>query len=296
MQRLTPFVAIAALTFLPVAIRAQEKYTVKLKEVGVGQTLHAESKEVTTSTTQTMGEKDKTPGKPSEEKSRRDLVFTETVLERPVGQKMPTKIKRVYDKATLTTTGDAKPQSYHGKTVLIEKKQGGYEFRLEGGEVFKDAALDNEFNGGQQESHKRMFLPPQAVAVGDTWKVDTTPLLHGFQKDEKVTVKRAEGTGKLVKVYAKDGHQFGVIETTIALEFMVDVKQVDPKTKGSLSATQKLTMKVTFDGCIDGKLAQGRVQSSTDYVSTSLYRAADQPAITIITTGTTTGEDSWKEK
>ena len=284
----------------PTSVRAQEKYTIKLKEVGIGDTLRTESKETTVTKSQTIGEKDKQPGKTTEEKLTRDLLFLETVVERPAAQKMPTKIKRVYEKATLTpfmggAAGDAKPQAYHGKTVLIEKKQAGYVFRIEGGDAFKDSTLDNEFNGGQQESHKRLFLPSQPVAVGDTWKVDTAPLLHGFKQDEKVTVKKAEGTGKLVKVYKKDGRQFGVIETAIAMEFTVEVKEADPKTKGTLSAAQKLTMKVTFDGCVDGTLAEGRVDSSSEYHSTSVFRAPDNPAVTFVTSGTTTGQDNWVE-
>jgi hypothetical protein len=294
------FAAVAVLVFAaPTSVQAQEKYTIKLKEVGIGDTLRTESKETTVTKSQTMGEKDKQPGKTTEEKFTRDLLFQETVVERPAAQKMPTKIKRLYEKATLTAfaggaAGDAKPL-YHGKTVLIEKKQAGYEFRIEGGDAFKDPTLDNEFNGGQQESHKRLFLPLQPVAVGGTWKVDTAPLLHGFKQDEKVTVKKAEGTGKLVKVYKKDGRQFGVIETDIAMEFTVEVKEADPKTKGTLSATQKLTMKVTFDGCVDGTLAEGRVDSSSEYHSTSVFRAPENPAVTFITSGTTTGNDSWTE-
>jgi hypothetical protein len=300
-RKIARWAAIAVLLVAaPTSLRAQEKLAIKLKEIGIGETLRVESKETTVSKSQTMGEKDKQAGKATEEKFTRDLLFLETVVERPAAAKMPSKVKRVYEKAALTNfmdgiAGAAKPQSYHGKTVLIEKKQAAYEFRIEGGDAFKDPALDNEFNGGQQESHKRLFVPSQPVAVGGTWKVDTTPLLHGFKSDEKVTVKKAEGTGKLVKAYKKDGRQFGVIETAIAMEFTVEVKEADPKTKGTLSATQKLTMKVTFEGCVDGMLAEGRVDSASEYHATSVFRAPDMPAVTFITSGTTTGNDTWTE-
>jgi hypothetical protein len=292
--------AIAVLGIVaPASVRAQEKYTIKLKEVGIGDTLRTESKETTLTKSQTMGEKDKQPGKTTEEKFARDLLFLDTVVERPAAQKMPTKIKRVYEKATLTTfkggaAGDAKAQPYHAKTVLIEKKQAGYEFRIEGGEAFKDPALDNEFNSSPQDARK-LFLPPEPVAAGGTWKVDTALLLHGFKPDEKVKVKKADGTGKLVKVYKKDGRLFGVIETAVALEFTVEVKEADPKTKGTLNATQSFATKVSFDGCVDGTLAQGRVDSSSEYHSTSVFRAPDNPAVTFITSGTTTGQDIWVE-
>jgi hypothetical protein len=285
---------------VPTSALAQEKYTIKLKEVGPGETLRAESRETTLSKNQTQMEKDKAPGKATEEKTTKELVFTETVLLRPEAGKMPTKIKRVYEKAEVTTfmgstTEKPKPQPYHGKAVWIDKKDAAYEFRFEGGEAFKDATLDSEFNGGQQESHKRLFLPAMPVAVGDTWRIDTAPLLQGFKKDEKVTVQKGEGTGKLVKVYTKDGRKFGVIEVAIAMEFTLEIKEVDPKTKGSLKATQKQIMKVAFDGCVDGTLAEGRVHSTLEYNSTSVYRVPDTAAVSFITSGSTTGDDNWKE-
>ena len=64
----------------PTNARAQEKYTIKLKEVGPGETLRAESRETTLSKNQTQMEKEKAPGKTMEEKTMKDLVFTETVL------------------------------------------------------------------------------------------------------------------------------------------------------------------------------------------------------------------------
>jgi hypothetical protein len=299
-----PIAAWAALTVFvavtPSAAQAQDKYSIQLKELGPGGTLRAESKATIVSKTQTQVEKEKQPGKATEEKTVTDLVFIESVLQRPVPDKMPTKIQRVYEKALQATIKDAaaadpKPQPYHAKTVVIEKKDAAYEFRIEGGEVFKDASLDEEFNGGQQETHKRLLFPAQPVPEGGTWKIDTAPLLRGFKKDEKVSVKKSEGTGKLVKVYKKDGRLFGVIESAFELEFTVEVKEVDPKSKGSLNSAQTLVMKATFDGCIDGTWAEGHIQARSEYSSNSVFRVPEAPAVTIISSGTTTGDRSWKE-
>jgi hypothetical protein len=54
-------------------------------------------------------------------------------------------------------------------------------------------------------------------------------------------------------------------------------------------------MKVTFDGCVDGTLAEGRVHSSLEYSSTSVYRVPDSSAVTFITSGSTASDDNWKE-
>jgi hypothetical protein len=304
MKRWTAVLAVLIVVVAVAAPRArgQEKFTIKLKELGPGETLRAESKEITVNKTQNQGEKDKEPSKAVEEKVTKDLVFTETVIQRPLPDKMPTKVKRVFDKAQITLSKDGAPAElkslpHNGKTVWIEKKETAYEFRIDGGDVFKDPVLDNEFNGGQQEQHKRLFLPTQPVAEGGTWKIDTAPFLQGFKKDEKVTVSKAEGTAKLVKAYKKDGRQFGVIESAVTMEFKIDVKDVDPKVKGStLSATQKVVMKMTFDGCIDGSRAEGRVQGTAEYGSRTVFRAPEMPAVTFITSGVTTGDDSWKEK
>ena len=121
---------------------AQQKYTIKLKELGKDEAAHVEVKETMVHKSKTSIEKDKNPPRTEEEKLTKHLVFTEYVLERPDPTKLPTRIKRVYDKAEVkgrkSPEGKELPDPpYHGKTLLIEKKGNRYEFQVQGGATVK---------------------------------------------------------------------------------------------------------------------------------------------------------------
>ena len=241
---------------LPQTAHAQEKYTIKLKEVAAGDTWRIEVKETGDSkTTNTIGkEKPKT----EENKSSKHLLFTETIIEKPADAKAPTKAKRVYEAAVIKGDGGVlgakdRVPPYHGKTLLIEKKDKGYEFRIEGGEVLdKDIfELQSEFQGDGPNKPKAAFVPPGPVAVNETWKFDPKLIFGDPGKDPNTQVLNTEGTSKLVKVYKKDGRLYGVVETVVGLE----MKMTPPNT----TVTMKVTAKLNFDGCIDGTFAEGHM-------------------------------------
>ena len=140
---------------------------------------------------------------------------------------------------------------------------------------------------------KRLFLPTKAVAVGDSWAIDTKPLVQGFGKADQVQVVKAQASAKLTKVYMKDGRLFGVIDAVIDLHVKVASKA--EALKGELKSELKSKMKITFDGCIDGSVAEGRVTHQGEINSTAVFQAPDQPAVTTVSTGTSSGEDTWRQ-
>jgi hypothetical protein len=277
----------------------QDKVPVKLKELAEGQATRVEVKDVSIFKVKSVLEKEKDSGKFEEVKVEKHLLYTEHVLERPDMGKPPTRLKRVYDKAEMRGAkgpdGKEQPQlPYHNQTLLIEKNGQRYEFRIEfGPAVMDEPNLEAEFNGVDLETQKRLFLPPGPVAAGKTWSIDAKQLLHGFDKTAQVTVGKAEGSGKLVKVYDSDGRKYGVVECTIELAFK-DTSR-DDKAKGELTTDQSLKLKITFDGCIDGTFADGRVTMTSEYSGTTVFRGADQPAVTTTSIGSSTTANTWKE-
>ena len=69
----------------------------------------------------------------------------------------------------------------------------------------------------------------------------------------------------------------------------------DEALKGELKSELKSKMKVTFDGCIDGSVAEGRVTHQGELNSTAVFQTPDQPAVTTVSSGITSSEDTWKQ-
>jgi hypothetical protein len=68
-------------------------------------------------------------------------------------------------------------------------------------------------------------------------------------KRDDVEMTATRGTAQLQKVYQKEGHLFGVIETRA--DFILKTMHVPGQTL-TLSPGSKITVKSVYDGCIDG--------------------------------------------
>jgi hypothetical protein len=251
--------------------RAAETYTIKIKEAAKGDVVQVDATDKTDSQTRLVDAAGKLllnpKGKPALDeahKMEKVSVYRDTVLEKEPGKPRATRLERHYDKAQLTTDGEAHDLPYQGKTVLIEKKDGKYHFRIKDGEELKDddaQQLNEEFNrGGAEEFDLKGFLPGKPVAVDDVWKLDVAALVAGFARSSKMQLDadKAEGAGKLVKVYDKDGARFGVME----LHLEIPMKEIgEGKGKLTLKAGSKWTMDITLDTCIDGSRLDGTRKS-----------------------------------
>ena len=183
-------------------------------------------------------------------------IYTEEILEKKDGDRKATKLTRTYTAAEKTEKGETTKSVYAGETVLIEKKGDKYEFSVKGKALKEDEApeLFKSFNK-DDEPQSEDFLPKDAVKVGDTWKVaaDKTEKMFKALGEEKMKLdaKKSTVTGKLLKVYKKDGAQFGTLEMTIeVIVTEIDLGGEFAKTK----AGSKLTIKATIDTCIDGSV------------------------------------------
>jgi hypothetical protein len=279
--------------------QAQTKYTLKIRDIAPGESARVELKDTSVFKTKTVVEKEKDTGKFDESKIAKHFLYTETVLERPAGAVLATKLKRTYDKAEMKGRlnpfdKDAPAElPLQGKTVLIEKKGPRYEFRKESGDALEDPTLTGEFNSPDAEHPKWTFLPKGAVAEGETWKYEPKELLAGFGKSDKVDVRKAAGSAKLVKVTKKDGRLYGVIEINAEVDLKVTTD--DKELKGTLIAENKLKMKLTFEGCIDGSFTDSRQHGTMEFSAVTVFRPTGEPAVTSYSNGTSDVDESWKQ-
>jgi hypothetical protein len=192
-------------------------------------------------------------------------AFREVGIERAQGGGDLVKLKRTYKKAQRTIDGDRRALIYQGETVLIEKKEGGHSFKIEGGEALEgeDAKeLAEEFNKGDMSKLLEAFQPRKTVKVDDTWTFDVAMLAKEFAKDGKIVIDPAKstGSGKLLKAYQKNGKQFGVVELTITLA----VSHFDHDGNKAPTKDSKIVIKLERDGAIDGSMDATQLKVAFD--------------------------------
>jgi hypothetical protein len=135
------------LIWAPGAGRAQETYTIRLKEEARGHR-HKVEKRFTGESAMKVVDSQGNPLQATEENEKERFVYEETILERPEGLK-PTHLRRRYEVAQTNIGTDNQTFPYLGKTIDIQKKGDRYHFRVEGGEQLSGADaqfLDQEFN------------------------------------------------------------------------------------------------------------------------------------------------------
>jgi hypothetical protein len=211
--------------------------------------------------------------------------YVETVLAER--NKKMTKSSRKYAKAVKKSDDEAQELELDGKTVICDKQNGMYEFSLEGGGKLSNAAIDllqDEFkNKDDEDEIEKLFLPTNAVAVGETWKCDVKQIAKRLLKDaesDSLDVAKATSSGTLRKVYAKDGNTFGVIDITLEIPVLA-IGEAGDMVKAD--AGSKMTMKFVLDVCIDGKATIGTMTATIDAKITGKIKLGDQ-TVTIKTT------------
>jgi hypothetical protein len=259
------WVTAALMTALSPLMTSAQEYVIKVKQPGLGD----KSQVKITDTSEIQFKVLDNGGNALQDKKEtkaHKFDFREIGLERaPVGEDL-VRLKRVYEHGERTIDGTRQTLPYQGKTLLIAKEGGKFHFQIEGGEVIegKDAEeLQEEFNKGDfRKLFNDAFLPRKAVPVNESWKFDVTPLAKDFSKDGKIEIDdaKSKGTGKLLKVYQKNGKQFGVIELTIEFP-VISLNDADKK---SPTKDGKITIKVERDGCIDGSVDTSHLKLSFD--------------------------------
>jgi len=180
--------------------------------------------------------------------------YTETVLDTAPGEPRPTKVTRVYRTARkVDPRGETRNASYVGKTVTIEKYLQGYKYTVDGGSLppAEQVEVNQDFTTAQWRLDQT--LPKTPVKVGEEWAVDfsaITALAGKAQAD--YSKDKSKITGKLVRVYQKDGRRWGVIEVKVRM--VMDVATGGSPVKGEVDTD------VTFDVVIDGSARSGSMK------------------------------------
>lgn len=242
------YAALFAVGLAAVIARADDgPVTIKIKHPGPGDRVKETKTETTTNKVSftVMG-----MDMSKDEQTASNMVYVEEVVTRPVGAKRATKLKRTYETATLTKDGEKIDLGLVGKTVVIEKKDAGYDITVDGKAIDGPAAdvLKKEFKKEKQVNDEDM-LPKNPVKVGGTWKIDMAPLAKDAAGELDIDVAKSKGTGKLIKVYDKGGHKYGVVEITLEL---VLTKIGGEAQTIELKDGSKMTVTAVLDSCIDG--------------------------------------------
>jgi hypothetical protein len=266
MARTALLLAAAATCVAP--LRADEKYAIKVKGTGRGQTLRVERDDTFVTRLRIL---DGT-GQVTLDRTERGgevFVFRETVLE--PGDDFPVRCRRHYEKAQVKKGRRPAELAFHGRTVIIEKKGGRYRFRLEGGGELagKDAEpLDREFNGGDDKFRLPHLLPDKPVPVGGAWKVGMDPLVKDFRKSGRfgAVAAKATGEGRLIMASPMGGAQFG--QLSFRLEIPVETVAMTGGRPQPLRPESKATFDLSLHLCIDGTELTGTFQSSGELYAT----------------------------
>jgi len=256
MNRCTFLLIFACLLLATAQGNADDTYTIKIKKEAKGDKGQLDEK----SSQKTTLKVEDSQGNIVQDKTEtvvEKYSYQETILEQPEGKTKPTQLRRSYEVAEANKGDKKRTLPYQGKTVLIEKKEDRYQFRIEGGEeiIGKDAEfLEKEFDPKKDNDldFTKIILPKKPVRVQESWDIETQVLVQDLEKTTGLEVDsgKSKVIGKLVKAYKHDGRQFGVIQ--LHLEFpLINLKIGDQVV--SLDPGAIMEADATFDGCIDGR-------------------------------------------
>jgi hypothetical protein len=250
-MRSHPFWVCLAALALSAGVRADDTYIIKLKHgADVGKTVTVTNTETNTTSNKLTDGDGKVLDEGKKHTEKVEELYTETVLARD--DKEATKYKRTYEKATRTRDDKAETRSYEGRTVVFERKDGKFTLIPEGDKPLNKEDLQELTRKADDADSTRddLFLPVKPVKVGETWKIEGKDLVKTLGKNSNLDKERSSAVGKLVKVYKKEGHQFGVIELTLKM-----APGLDPGVKYEKAPV--VEMKITLDAAIDGSTPAG---------------------------------------
>ena len=227
----------------------KNEYTIKLKKPGKGETIRYVEKETTTTKMTITGAQ----AKESDEVEKRDIRYTKSILDRPDGEKRPTKFLLTYAKYSVTKDGKAaETNDLVGKAVTAEKTDGIFKFQC--AQKLTDAdveILNRKFNKPATFDNDDL-VAKKAVKIGEEWVIDKAVIVKSFTEDVgwELDVNRSSATGRLMKAYKNEGRQFGVME----IKMILGIKEGPTKDGGAIEKDARFEVALTLDACIDGTL------------------------------------------
>lgn len=223
-------------------------YTIKIREEQKGDKVRVVMNSYGTTTTTVNG-------KTNTEQDAEKFDYIEEILEMPADATLPTKVKRTYTTAERNEKGGGmRPLSFAGKTVVIEKKGNTYVATADGKALSgKDAAYLTKSYTNSDRPKTEDLLPKKSVKLNEAWTVDPACLKKvsgGLKLDSDM--EKSSITGKLTKVYSKNGKQWGAVEFHI---FFV------PKQQNGQGPGGEINFDLTMDAPIDGSSYEGTEKS-----------------------------------
>lgn len=279
-----PWLTLAAVLATAVPTMAQQKFDIVLKKPAKGENLQVEKSDAEDTKVHLVDANGQVQNDLSQGKKVTNFTYRQTILVQGENDRPPTKLQRHYTKAEVVSANMNTTLPYQGKTVLIEKKEDKYRFDIEGGAELtgKDAAeLDREFNkknpGGPD--FEKMMLPGRPVAVGDSWNVDTAPLIADLKRSGDIVpdADKFKVTVKLTRAYKKDGRQFGVLH----LDMVMPIKAIGDKGKvNAVKPGALMRMIADLDVCIDGSSSIGTLKGQINADMT--LPIPEQPGMSVV--------------
>jgi hypothetical protein len=261
-------IAILVVGLMAATLRADDgTVTIKIKQAGPGDKVkETKSETVTNKVSFTVMGMDMV----KEDKVVTKFVYVDEVITKPTGAKMATKLKRSYETAEMSKNGEKQDLDLAGKTVTIEKGDSGYAITVDGKELTGPAAdlLKKEFRKDKSLDDEDL-LPKEPIKVGGTWKIDVGLVAKDASGELDIDVAKSSATGKLVKVYDKGGHKYGVMELTMDLTLN---KIGGEGQTVELKPDSKMKFTATIDGCIDGSTAEvaGKITVKGGFTGTTM--------------------------
>ena len=265
-----PLIALACLVGLLLGNRgalAQQAVTLKVKEFGKGE-VYLGTKNDARTTRLSIVDQNKTANELLKSKMIETAEFKETILE--LKQKQPSKLERVYTKAQSKLDGKTEVSPLQGKTIIIELTGDKAIFTFKDGKEVKGAAattLAKEFDGKSHAEVLDFLLPKNAVKPGDRWQLgdEKWSIDLARHRDLVVDSSKAEGAGELLKLYKKEGKQFGVMKYKFEVPILSFGKG---KALLKFAAGTKLIRELTWEVCIDGSMRSSTTQEKVSIAGT----------------------------
>jgi len=187
--------------------------------------------------------------------------YNDVTLKREPGQR-PVKARRIYKKAERRDNGVPSEVVFANNTVLIEKVNDRYVFRIEGGNEITGEDLRHfaETYNQSLPANRQELFPDQPVKLHEVWTVPKETALRSFQPPEGITIDPDSimTTGRLVRVYPKGKAMFGVIELNTEVKY-IGANDVFGSAGSKLQPGGSSVIDMTLDICIDGTVSDWKM-------------------------------------
>src|SRR5262249_47098624 len=135
---------------------------------------------------------------------------------------------------------------------------------------------------------RKALLPQRPVRVGDTWKVDTRPMIEDLGKSMTVDADKATATGKLTDTRLENGARFGKMNFHIELPLK---EFVSPKDTMPAEPGGRMGMDISMDGWIDGRQNPGAFKTSVRMTGTGLLKQPEGKPIKVMFSSRTEAQE-----